>query len=329
MVKLVVDMLGADKGPTELLDGALKAINEKEDLFLYLCGDEAELQAALKDKTYNKAQLEIVNAPEVVSNNDDPSDVLLNKPNASIVKGLKLCKTDAEIGGFVSCGPTGVILASAIMVLGRIGTLRPALLCELRNRYNEPFCITDCGANVDIRPEKYLDFAKMGLAYLQAIGVENPKCALLSNGKESRKGNESTREAHEILRNSGINFLGNIEGTNALSGEADLIVCDGFAGNVLLKTLEGAAKAVIDEWVELARVSMPDQQEAIQKIVAHLYKKYDYNNEGGAVLVGVKKPVIKGHGAASADTIYHIVNTAYQLAKNNFIGKLNEEFKRK
>lgn len=329
MIKLVVDMLGADRGPAELLDGALQAINEKEDLFLYLCGDEAELQAALAGKTYNPAQLEIVNAPEVVSNNDDPADVLMNKPEASIVKGLKLCKADAEIGGFVSCGPTGVILASAIMVLGRIGSLRPALLCELRNRYNEPFCITDCGANVDIRPDKYLDFAKMGLAYLQAIGVEDPKCALLSNGRESRKGNEATKEAHEILRGSGINFLGNIEGTHVLSGEADLIVCDGFAGNVLLKTLEGAAKAVIDEWIELANAAMPEKQDEIQKIVKHLYKKYDYNNEGGAVLVGVKKPVIKGHGAASAETIYNIVNTAYQLAKNNFIGKLNEEFKRK
>lgn len=326
MIKIVVDLQGADRKPAELMGGALRALEENSDLFLYLCGDAREIDACLKDKQYDHTRLEVVDAPQVITNTDDPAQAFQTKPDSSLIQGMELCKQDPHIGGFVSCGATGAIFVSAMMLLGRIGRISPMLLTELRKRDGSPFCIVDCGANVDCRAEKLVDFARMGVAYMKAVGIQQPKVGLLSNGAEDGKGNAVTKKANGLLRQSGLNFLGNVEGNHILDGEADVIACEGFAGNILLKTIEGSAKTVIAQWEDLAR-DLPEQEKAsTMQIARRLYQEYDYNSQGGAVLLGVNVPVVKGHGAADEQTVFHIIRMASRLAKNNLIESIKKEF---
>ena len=319
IVKIVVDLKGADRPQTELIDGALRAVRDNEGLFLYLCGDKDVLEEYIEKNGYRKDRIEIADCPQVIINGEDPAEAYKAKPDSSIVRGMSLCKSDPDIGGFVSCGATGAIFVCAMMILGRVVPVSPILLAELKRTDDTPFCIVDCGANVDCRAEKIVDFARMGIAYMKASGVDEPKVGLLSNGAEDKKGSAVVRKANELLRASGINFIGNIEAGDVLEGRADVLACDGFSGNILLKSLEGSAKAVISE---LRRTSGDIPQEAFDR----LYKKYDYNSQGGAVLLGTKLPIIKGHGAANAETVYNIINTAYRLAEHGLIEKIKGEF---
>ena len=319
IVKIVVDLKGADRPQTELIDGALRAVRDSEGLYLYLCGDKDVLEEYIEKNGYRKDRIGIIDCPQVITNSEDPVEAYKAKEDASIVRGMKLCKSDPDIGGFVSCGATGAVFVCALMILGRVVPVSPILLAELKRADDTPFCIVDCGANVDCRPEKIVDFARMGIAYMKASGVGDPKVGLLSNGSEDKKGSAVIRKANGLLRDSGINFIGNIEAGDVLEGEADVIACDGFSGNILLKSLEGSAKAVISE---LRRTSGDIPQDALDR----LYKKYDYNARGGAVLLGTKIPIIKGHGAATSETVYNIINTAYRLAEHGLIGKIKAEF---
>ena len=324
MIKIVVDLLGADKQATQLVDGALDAINENKDLFLYICADKQEMEKYLDNKVYNASQIELVDCPEAITNIDNPEEAFRTKKNSSLVKGMILCEQNQDIGGFVSCGPTGALFVGAIMLLGRIDAIRPMLLCQLIKQDGAPFCVVDCGANVDCRPAVLCDFAKMGTAYMKTIGVMQPRVGLLSNGSEDGKGNITVKKANELLRNTCENFVGNIEGSHVLHSDADIIVCEGFAGNILLKTIEGSAKAAITEIKQRLQQSAIDgiTQEAysaVTEIIKNVYLKYDYNSEGGAVLLGSNIPVVKGHGEADSRTVYHIINIAYKLAKNNLI----------
>lgn len=319
MVKIVVDLMGADNKPEELVKGAIKAANENKDLYLYLCGPkeilESEIKSAINDN------LCIVDATEAITNYDKPVKAFKTKPNSSLVKGLTLAKENDEIDAFVSCGSTGAVLVSSVFVLGRIGKVRPALSPILGGSHD--FCIVDCGANVDTRIDELLDFAKMGKAYMEAYGVENPKIALLSNGSEPGKGNDLVKEAYQALSNmDGYNFIGNVEGKNILFSEADVIVCDGFAGNIALKTIEGTAIAIVRGLIEYGKKN--NCMDVIGSAVNDIMNKFDYNTKGGAVMLGVNKLVIKGHGAAVAETVYSIINQAYKLTKNELIKKIKD-----
>ena len=291
----------------------LDAVSAREDLFVYACGDASQLAPLLG----GRERIEIVDAPEVITNSEDPSEAFKAKKNSSLVRGMQLCRENRDISGFVSCGPTGAIFVSAVMLLGRIGRISPMLTVELTKPDGSSFCVVDCGANVDVRAEKLVDFARMGSAYMKAAGVAEPKIYLLSNGAEDKKGSASVKRANELLRAEMPGFMGNTEGHSVLSGDADVIVCDGFSGNILLKTIEGAAKAVISEH----RASGLDG-EALDAV----YRKYDYNTQGGAVLLGTGLPIVKGHGAATAETVRSIILTSYRLAKNGLNAKIAESF---
>ena len=317
MIKIAVDLKGADRPQNELVCGALAAVKETDDLFVYLCGDKSVLEPYI-DGT---ERIEIIDAPGVITNNEDPTEAFRNKKDSSLVRGIALCKDDPDIGGFVTCGATGAVFVTAMMLLGRIARVSPMLLVELKKADGSPLCIVDCGANVDCRPEKLVDFARMGIAYMKAVGVAEPKVGLLSNGAEDKKGNAVTKAANELLRADIPAFDGNVEGTSVLTGNADIIVCDGFSGNILLKTLEGSAKAVLSQLR-----AMPGVESAVGDSLDKLYTLYDYNSQGGAVLLGTKLPVIKGHGAANAETIRNIVLSAYRLAKNGLTDKIEAEF---
>ena len=230
----------------------------------------------------------------------------------------------ADIGGFVTCGATGVVLISSILILGKLNATRPALSVVLNGRNDKPFCIVDCGANIDCKADRFVDFARLGVAYMKTLGIENPTVATLSNGIEAGKGSDVIKEAHELLEKCGFNFTGNIEGKEVLDGNADVVVCDGFAGNVLLKSIEGTAKVVFDDIRRAAADASDTQKVQLEALIGRLEPKFDYNNEGGAILLGVKR-----HGAATDKTVYNTVKIAYGLAKNNLVEKISEEFEKK
>lgn len=327
MIKLAVDLLGADRNETELLDGVLQALEANKDLFVYALGTKDTLESVLETKEYDKTRIEIIDAPDVITNHDNPMEVIRSKPQSSMIKGVTLCRDDDEVQALVSCGSTGCLMVSSMFIIKPISpAVSPVLVCELLKRDGKYICISDCGANIDSSADKIVSFAKMGCAYMKAKGVENPAVRLLSNGAEDSKGTAIIKEANALLKESNLNFLGNIEGSSALTCDADVIAADGFAGNVLLKTLEGGASAVIKDLRDFADTQDDSSKAMLNALADSLYKKYDYNTQGGAVLLGVKKPVIKGHGAATAETLYSIVNIAYTLAKNKITDKIKSEF---
>lgn len=325
MIKIVCDLLGADKPLEDFVAGPIKAINENKDLVVCLSGYEDRIKEALKNYEYNKDQVEIISATEEITNYDQPSRAFKEKPNSSLVLGLKKTKEDELVGGFVSCGSTGAVLVSSIFILGRLEGCRPALAPVLNNIKNEPFCLVDCGANSDCKVEHLIGFAKLGTAYMKSLGIENPRVGLLNNGSESKKGNELTKASHEAFLNEKFNFIGNIEGKDCLSGKADVIVADGFSGNVLLKSIEGTALTIFTELINIAKNDeCKETRDALINAVKKVSLKYDYNTQGGALLLGVKKPVIKAHGAGDSNTMYNIIKQCYNLAKNDLVSKTIE-----
>lgn len=327
MIKIAVDLLGADKNEAELLEGVIDAINENEDLFVYILGTKEVLENKLLDKGVNPEQYEVVDAPEVITNYDNPMEVIRTKQNSSMIKGATLCRDNDEVGAFVSCGATGSLMVSSMMIIKPLSpTMGPVLVCEFLKRDGKYICLSDCGANLDCPADRIVSFAKMGSAYMKAKGVENPVVRLLSNGAEDSKGTNIVKEANALLKESNLNFAGNIEGSNVLESDADVIATDGYSGNVLLKTLECGANSVIKDIYDYADTLDGDAKEHFRVLADKLHRRYDYNTQGGAVLLGVKKPIIKGHGAATAETILSIVRIAYTLAKNNLTEKIKSEF---
>lgn len=325
MIKIVVDIQGADNAAHTLTDGVVSALESNADLFVYLCGDKSELDRALDGNAFDRARLEIVDAPQTITNDEKPISAVMGKKNSSLVKGLELCKSDPEIGAFVTCGATGALFVGAMMTLGKL-VKSPTLICALKKPNGDPLCIADCGANVDCRPERAEDFARIGVAFLKTVGITEPRVALLSNGAEDAKGNKFTKEANAILHASGLNFAGNVEGTNVLTGSADVIVCDGFSGNILLKTIEGGVKGAIDQARALLEKSGKDSDSNTQKILGEVYRQYDCTTQGGAMLLGFETPIVKGHGAANSETVRNIIAEAYTLAKNGVVEKIQNEF---
>ena len=327
MIKLAVDLLGSDKGELELLDGVLSSINSKPDLFVYAFGTKEKLEEALKSKNYNKEQLEIIDSSEVITNSENPMEAIRSKTDASMIKAAAFCRDNDEVGALVSCGATGGLMVTSMFIVRPLSAaITPVLLCELLKRNGQYICLSDCGANIESPAEKILDFAKMAVAYMKAKGVENPKIRLLSNGAEDGKGTKKVKDAFALLKESNLNFLGNVEGSTALTTDADIIATDGFEGNVLLKSLECGANSVINDIRDMADTLDDKEKELLFSITDKYRKKYDYNTQGGAVLLGVKKPVVKGHGAATAETMMSIIDIAYTLAKNNIVDKIKEEF---
>ena len=215
---------------------------------------------------------------------------------------------------------------TSLMILGRAVKTTATLLCPAYRNDYEPFCIVDCGAVTECTTDNYVDFARMGVAYMKAIGVSSPKVALLSNGAEDNKGTGVVKEVNKTLHKMDLDFIGNIEGNNVLKSNADVIVCDGFSGNILMKTLEGTARTVLSEAMDKLESLQGGDFEKAKMILSDVKEKYNYNDNGGAILLGVNRPVIKGHGAASPHTIYSIIRNAYILAKNDLVGKVVSEF---
>ena len=323
MIHLAVDLLGADTPEEELCRGAVRALVGNPALFLHLCGHADVLSAVTAEigAAEIAGRYEIVDAPVALSNNEDPMQAY-QRTDASLCAAMRLAHEGAA-GGVITCGATGAVLVTSIMILGKLPRLRPILAVELTNPAGEPLLLLDCGANIDSRPELYPAFAHLGDAYMRCIGCSSPRIALLSNGAEAKKGCEAVKAAHALLAEQPFRFVGNIEATSALRGTADVIVCDGFHGNILLKSIEGSAKAALDE--VSARLSAAGlESAAVADILATVRRRYDYNTQGGALLLGVRKPVRKGHGSATGEAIVHMADRLALLCRNRFIERVAE-----
>ena len=325
-MKIILDAFGGDYAPAEVIAGGLDALAKRRDLSLIFAGKEAEIEAVLKGRSYDAGRVEILNAPEVISCVEEPTAAIKRKPDSSLCVGFRRLKEDEAVKGFVSAGSTGAFLVGATLKLGRIkGISRPALCPVLpTEKDGKQVLLLDAGANADCKPINLLQFALMGAAYAEAQGVVAPKVALLSNGTEDTKGNALNREVFPLLKDAGINFVGNMEARDILSGETDVVVTDGFAGNVALKSLEGgiaSLMAVMKQEImstlkgKIGGLLLKDAFRAIKN-------KMDYNKQGGAVFLGVEKVVVKAHGSSKAVAVSNAVLQAAEAADRDIIGKI-------
>lgn len=325
-MKIVIDAFGGDNAPVEVVEGAVFAIQKIKDLTIVLTGDEDKIKSILGDRTKN---IEIVDAKDVITNDDTPTLAIRQKKDSSLVRAFDLLKEDENVVGLISAGSTGAILTGAIMKIGRIkGISRPALCPILPTiQDDKTVMICDSGANVDCKSEHLLHFAIMGSAYYSIMNsVAEPKIALLNNGVEEHKGNELVKETYPLMKNLPINFVGNCEAREVMSGDVDVIVCDGFAGNVLLKTVEGTASAMSGMIKKAAKKNIFASIGALMmgKFKA-IKQKMDANKYGGAPFLGCKKLVVKAHGSAKRGVIYNTIEQVVKLHEKGLISKIEDK----
>lgn len=308
--KIIVDICGADADPSVLLEGALSALADQNEYDLVLVGPEKLLNDRLgAEKADISERCEIIAAEEFVTNFDNPAEMARGKSDTSMAIALKALKTREDCAALISAGSTGCLLVGSIFRLGLFGKLmQPALSSALYNTNGGFFCLVDCGANVNSKAKDILDYAHMGSAYMEAAqGISSPRVGLVNVGKEPGKGSDLAKAAFELLENDEtINFIGNIEGSDILNDTADVIVCDGFTGNVILKSLEAAG---------LTAAGLAGNPESVIKF-------FDYNSQGGATFLGTKKIIVKAHGAANESTIKACINQAWSLEKGGFTEKM-------
>lgn len=322
MIKIVVDAMGGDNAPQEIVKGALAALEQDKALKVVLTGDEGKIKNSLSGQKYDASRLEIVHCTEVITNDDAPTVAIRQKKDSSLVVALKILKEDEEAKGFVSAGSTGAVLTGALLRVGRIrGISRPAVCPALPTAKGGKVLIIDAGANAECKPVNLAHFAIMGTAYAKAAGVENPRVGLVTNGTEDHKGDPLHQESYKLLKTlKDINFVGNVEGRDIMSGDIDVAVCDGFSGNIALKTTEGTAMAVmkiikknISEsfWAKVGYALF------MRKAFKKIKRVMDYNKYGGAVLLGIEKVVVKSHGSSKADSICASLLQAKEAAEHN------------
>lgn len=317
MIKLILDCFGGDNSPNAHVKGALLALEELDDLDLTLTGDEAAIMKELEGKKYDAARLHVIHAPEVIGCDETPTLAIKQKKESSLMKAIELIRADDGYHGVITTGSTGALIAAATLRIGRIrGVKRPAF-CPLLPTMNGGIVgVCDSGANVEVTPLMLCQFAVMGSLYMESMGVKSPRTALLNVGVEETKGDELRKAAFPLLSSlESVNFVGNMESRDFLSGNYDLVVCDGFSGNVLIKTTEGTAMEL------LKKLKKDIFSKTIYKLGALLMKRMfadekdfmDYRNYGGSVLLGCRKIVVKGHGSSNAVSVEKCIEQAYRM----------------
>jgi len=327
-MKIIIDAFGGDNAPVEIVKGAITSVNLIEDVSIILVGKETEIKKVLEEYNYKGDKIEILNAETVITNDESPTMAIRSKKDSSLVVGLNKLKESDDIAGFISAGSTGAVLSGGTFIVGRMeGVLRPALAPQLPNVKGGKTMLIDCGANVDCKPEYLNQFAIMGSEYMKSMcKIENPRVGLLNIGAEDKKGNNLTHEAFALLKeNKKINFVGNIEGRDILSGDVDIVVSDGFAGNVALKSTEGAVIAVLKmmkDAIKGAGLGAKLGAMLMKKVFKELKSKLNYNTQGGSPFLGINKIVVKSHGTSKAETIYSCVRQVKDIYESNFIENL-------
>ena len=337
-MRIILDAMGGDNAPDANIKGAINAIN-KIEAEVVLVGKEEVIRSKVKE-FYGKEieeisnRLKIKNATETIEMEDTPTLAIKRKKDSSMVVGFRMLKEE-EGDVFISAGNSGALLAGATLLVGRIkGIDRPAL-AGILPAYKSQLLLMDCGSNTNCKPINLLQFAQMSTIYSKnTFGLEKPAIGLLNIGTEETKGNELVRESYQLLKEKseelGINFVGNVEGRDAFSGKIDAIITDGFTGNVFLKTTEGLGKFVKKSLVESFTQSLFTKISYLiaKKPIKTLSKAMDYKSYGGALFLGVKKPVVKAHGSSDALLFEYTLIQAEKFVKNRAVDKMIEEFEK-
>lgn len=334
---ILVDAMGGDNAPDAVIKGAVKAVNEVESEIM-LIGDKEVINSRVKE-LFGKEKIEdvspkfsIYHTTEIITMEDKPTDAIKHKKDSSMVVGFNLLK-EGKGDVFISAGNSGALLTGATLLVGRIkGIDRPAM-APMLPAYKKRLMLIDAGANTNCKPINLVQFAQMATIYLKnTFGIEKPAIGLLNIGTEPTKGNELIRESYEILTKEserlGINFVGNVEGRDAFSGKIDAIVCDGFTGNVFLKTVEGLGKLVKRTLTESLKKNLLSTIAALPALpgIKRFSKTMDYKEYGGALFLGVKKPVVKAHGSSDEKLFHYTIKQAEEFAKNKAVDMMIEQF---
>lgn len=326
-MKILIDAMGGDNAPLEVIKGTMLAVDEFNIDEIVLLGDEGVIKKCVEDNKLTLKNTTILHCTQVIENCDEARSVLKAKPDSSMSQGLKML-ANGEGDAFVSAGNTGAITVGATLIVKRIkGVKRPAIASVMPSS-NKPFVLMDCGANAECKSEYLVQFGLLGSLYMENImGVENPRVALANNGAEETKGTPVVKEAYSLMQNAGYNFIGNIEGRRIPYGDADVVVADGFTGNLILKTYEGVAK-VLMQGIKDAFYKNAFSKLAylgVKSGINDMKKQFDYKEYGGAVMLGVSKPVVKAHGSADARCFKNAVKQAVWFLQTDLIDKIEKE----
>lgn len=325
-MKIIVDAMGGDNAPLEIIKGSMLAVDEY-GVDIVLVGDKEKINDCTEKHSIALKQTEIVDAKQVITMHDDAKSVLKEKAESSMAIGLKMLN-EGRGDAFVSAGNTGAITVGATFIIKRIkGIKRPAIASVMPSA-KKPILLMDCGANAECRPEFLYQFGLMGDLYMRYIlKYDKPRVALANNGEEETKGTPLVREAYALMKNAPYYFVGNIEGRQIPFGDADVIVADGFTGNLILKMYEGVAKVLMNGIKDafMKNIVSKFAYLGVKSGIDDMKKQFDYKEYGGAVMLGVKKPVIKAHGSSDARTFKNAVKQAVWFLENSLIGEIEKQ----
>ncbi|MGG4169747.1 phosphate acyltransferase PlsX [Rossellomorea vietnamensis] len=325
-MRLAVDAMGGDHAPKEIVLGVKRALREFNDIEVLLYGDEKQIKQYITPED----RLTIVHTDEVIEGTDEPVRAVKRKKNASMVLMAQAVK-NGEADACISAGNTGALMTAGLFIVGRIdGIERPALAPTLPTLDGKGFLMLDLGANVDAKPEHLAQYAVMGSIYSEKVrGINNPRVGLLNIGTEDKKGNELTKKTFQLLKELPINFVGNVESRDLLDGPADVVVTDGFTGNMVLKTIEGTALSVFSMLKKTFTASTKNKLAAglVKNDLKQLKNMLDYTEYGGAGLFGLKAPVIKAHGSSNEVALYNAMRQAREMVKHDVSNTIKDAIK--
>lgn len=325
-MRIGIDAMGGDHAPQETVKGAIEALKEIKGTMVLL-GNEEAIKTELSKYQYDESRVEIIATTQVVENEDKPVIAIKRKKDASMVVGFEKVRT-GEIDALISAGNTGALLAGGLLRVGRIrGVDRPALTTVFPT-FHGMFILADVGANAECKARNLLEFGIMGAIYAKdVLGIENPKVGLINIGTEEGKGTPMVNDAYKLLKESNLNFIGNVEARDIPEKKADVLVCDGFTGNVVLKLTEGVAKSFMGELKSIFYNNLITKMAALvlKKNLKGLKTKMDYTEYGGAPLLGVKAPIVKAHGSSNSKAFKNAIKYAEKYVSNNIIEKISNE----
>ncbi|WAA13907.1 phosphate acyltransferase PlsX [Fervidibacillus halotolerans] len=320
-MRLAIDAMGGDYGPEIVASGAVRAVEQFTDLEITLIGNEREINRYLNDSS----RISVIHTDVQIMGDEEPVRAVRRKKDSSMVLMAQQVK-EGKADACISAGNTGALMASGLFVVGRIrGIDRPALAPTLPTIDGKGFLFLDVGANADAKPEHLLQYAYMGSIYSEKVrGIENPTVGLLNIGTESKKGNDLARKSYELLKKSDLNFIGNVEARDLLNGVSDVVVTDGFTGNMVLKSIEGSALSIFKMLKETLTANMKAKLAAslIKTDLGKLKNKMDYSEYGGACLFGLNAPIVKAHGSSDKQAIFHAIRQARELVLNQVSDKI-------
>lgn len=324
-MKIIIDAFGGDNAPLEIIKGARMAKDEY-GVDILLTGSESKIKAVAAENDIKIDDMQIANADEIITMEDDPSAVIKTKKNSSMALGFDLLAR-GEGDAFISAGNSGALVMGATMIIKRIKGVKRSAFAPVLPTLKGCSMLIDGGANVECRPEMLAQFAVMGSIYMnKVIGIDNPTIGLANCGAEEHKGTPLYQETYQLLKSSELNFIGNVEGRGVPEGESDVVVADGFTGNIILKMYEGVAGALMGKIKGIFTKNIKNKLAAalVLSDMKEMKKQFDYNEYGGSPILGVSKPVFKAHGSSKARTIKSAVGLTVEFVKNNVVNEISE-----